>query len=620
MPTDSRPSNDPPADPQAKPSAQPMGASAASGPSALLVAFGRGRRWTDIRVPSIAAVTVALSGAAQQWPKPVRLGGPITSLVLASLLDSPRGDLAAAGLTAWVETDRRDDRRDGWTTDRVGLDGRWVLFDQATEKVVSGSSGDGTPGPNHPVWQELSVGSRPADLDVQAWQRVDRTTWVLHDGDGDVFAELVIDEQRRMGTHEASVEARLVAPSSHPIFDALIEPLDACFGVASPAVPTVGRTVTEVQDAQWEHVGGRTVPGTETADQPSAKIGLESPDVSPKEESETPLGWTPVALEVDRAGSRVAQKAKDATTLDDLSWVIRAAVDVDTAARTGRPATTAYLRSLAGLVGVAPAMRALYAEASVFLDVMLPDLVAAEAALVRSADDAWALRRLHRVIGSGRDSAGAVSSRELGSDTNKESGLSPQASDWAGLLAPLVPGSQALAHQAANLRSMVLAMLEQSEPAGSAAWAVLTHGLANSLEAWITAQRNQRKLPDPRRSVTLRASVSAYRLASEAGPVPDSSHAQRTRTLVFALDRDLRWVRRRVALLSLVDAAAFLPAPLPVPLSGASPSASPVPLLGPADWMRVGVYVNDVRTAVPVRLASTTRRAKRLQREMNRAR
>ena len=538
--------------------------------------FGRGRRWVNVRVPSLAAVTVLLADVARTSPVPVRLGGPITSLVLASLLDSPRGDLAACGITAWVETDRRDDRRDGWTTDRVGLQGRWVLFDQVLGIVASGSSADGIPPAGHPVWRDLSAQFRPPDINVQAWQRVDRTTWVLHDGDGDMFAELVIDEQRRMGTHEASVEARLVSPSHHRIFDALIEPLNACFGVAGSNARLTGRTVMQAQDAEWKRTLGFSDAPPESDGSPLVTGEPESADV----------------------GQQRAHQAEEGSKLDDLSWVIRAAVDVDTAARTRREPNGEYLRSVAGLVGAAPAMRTLYAEAGQCLDAMLADLVSAESVLVRAGDEAWAVRRLAKAVGSQ-----AASDRSESVQRVRE-GDGADRRGWNHVVSPADEGSDALAGRASTLRSMVLAMLEQPEPAGPAAWAILTTGLTSSVEAWITAHRNQRKPLDISRTAALRVAISAYRLAGEATLGSDRSHHARMHALVVGLDQDLRWVRRRTAVLTVIDRATAAPA-LP---------------LAPAEWMRVGVYANELRTAVPRRLARARRRARRLQRELSRVR
>jgi hypothetical protein len=533
--------------------------------SASQPGFGRARRWVDVRVPSLAAVTVLLAEVARRSPSPIRLGGPITSLVLASLLDSPRGDLAACGITAWVETDRRDDRRDGWTTDRVGLQGRWVLFDQVLGIVASGSSADGIPPAGHPVWRELTAQFRPPDIDVQAWQRVDRTTWVLHDGDGDMFAELVIDEQRRMGTHEASVEARLVSPSHHRIFDALIEPLNACFGVIESSSRATGRTVMQAQDAEWERT-----------------IGVSD---APRESDGSPLVGSPLVVgepESADVGQQHPIQPEGGSKLDDLSWVIRAAVDVDAASRSRREPNGKYLRSVAGLVGAAPAMRALYAEAGQYLDAMLPDLISAESALVRAGDEAWAVGRLARVVGPA----------------------------WDHMASPAEVGSDALAARASTLRSMVLAMLEQPDPAGQAARAILTTGLTSSVEAWITAHRNQRKPLDISRTAALRVSISAYRLAGEANSGSEPSHLAGTQagiharmhTLVVGLDQDLRWVRRRTAALNLIDRATATPA---LPLT-------------PIQWMRVGVYANELRATLAQRLARARRRAQRLQRELSR--
>jgi hypothetical protein len=173
---------------------------------------GRIRRWPEAKISSLTSVSTLFNEFAEQSGT-VRVGGPITSLVLSSVLDTSKRDLQRAGVVASIETDRRDDRRDGWTIDRVSLAGRWMVCNNHLHTYVCGSTAGGPPAQDHEVWAAALQDRRPEDLDVQIWQRTDRTTWVLHDGDGQVLAEFVIDEQRRMGTHESTVDVRLMYPA-----------------------------------------------------------------------------------------------------------------------------------------------------------------------------------------------------------------------------------------------------------------------------------------------------------------------------------------------------------------------------------------------------------------------
>ena len=541
------PASRPPSQPTKRSAPAPQQAAAAQS-----VVFDA-RRWTDVRVPSIAAITVVLSEVATASPTLIRVGGPITSLILASIVDTPTGHLAASGVAAWVETDRRDDRSDGWTTDRVGLEGRWVIVNAPQGVLVSGSSVDGLPDTNHAAWVQAAT-ERPPGIDVQAWQRIDRTSWVLHDGDGEVFAELAIDEQRRMGTHEATVEARLISPVGHRVFEALIGPLHVALGAPVQPAAVASRRVADVQDSQWLRHQEDAQEKPKRAD-----------DIS-----EASLGASPSPVVTTSDLSIDASEP----THDDLSWVIRAAIDVDTYARQSRQPSKQGLRFLSGLIGVAPAMWALYPDAASSLSPMLPELIGAESMLVRLADESWALS-------------------QIASATNEGS------LQWDQVVAPYTDGTDALRGQAIALRSVVLAMLDQTEPTASTAFAIQSNSLGEAIAAWLTAHRSARKPLDTKRTRQLRATIDAYRFSADAVHRTEVAVANDLLDSVAQLDRDLRWVRRRVALLDLIDRGASSSEPL---------------LLPPAHWMRLGVLADTTRLVIPERLDRARRRAKRLHR------
>jgi hypothetical protein len=491
-------------------------------PEPCVGSSGRIRRWPETKISSITSVSTLFNEFAERQGT-VRVGGPITSLVLSSVLDTSKRDLQRAGVVASIETDRRDDRRDGWTIDRVSLAGRWMVCNNRLHTFVCGSTAGGPPAQDHEVWAAALRGRRPEELDVQVWQRTDRTTWVLHDGDGQVLAEFVIDEQRRMGTHESTVDVRLM-------HSAEVNPL--CEEVAVLLDEFLKQTSSAPVEAP-----------------PVAKVVLPAPV--------TPL-----------------RRANDLTA---PLWAIRAAVDVETMTRRyqpehiseNSPSTNIELRelpALAALIGSLAELRVRHPIAAAQLESFCDDLVAAERCLIRCADEAWAARRL----------------------TN-----SPGAKlEWTSLMSDSSVGLRLLQPHSASIRSLVLTMLERtdSELVGS----VNADHLAGSIAAWSQHSRSVERAGDNRRAASVRAAISAYRFSVESSNVATDGVAL-TMQRANQLDVDLRWLRRRAAMVELVQRgtdAFTLPA---------------------KSWMQLGVAMSDVERRIDNRLALTRKHAQRVR-------
>jgi hypothetical protein len=137
--------------------------------------------------------------------------GPMVGSVVASVVDTRSGALHATNREAWIETDRLDDRHDGWTTDRTGPDGRWVVVDSMAGLLFS-DVGQRSGRNVQTLPPEQVTGIATPELDVVSWAKVDRTTWVLHDGDGAVLVEVQADSSRTMGTQESSHRLLVIGP------------------------------------------------------------------------------------------------------------------------------------------------------------------------------------------------------------------------------------------------------------------------------------------------------------------------------------------------------------------------------------------------------------------------
>jgi hypothetical protein len=516
---------------------QPSSSSHSLSPSAfaaspdLVGSSGQVRRWPGARIPSIAAVSALFNDFARtdHTSQAIRVGGPITSLVLSSVLDTSKRDLQAVGVIVWIETDRRDDRRDGWTIDRVSLAGRWLVLNDNMRTYVCGSTAGGPPDPSHEVWKSALNGRTPEELDVQVWQRTDRTAWVLHDGDGQVLAEFVIDEQRRMGTHESTVDVRLLSSKDvHPLFDDLSSVLDEFLSRRAATPPSASNATSQQR----------------------RRSGVEK--------LVAPAGFVP---------------SRRATDLTAPLWVIRAAVDVETMTRRHVDNQTMVgngfreLSSLAALIGSLPELRARHHPAAQQLESFCDELVEAERALVRCTDDGWAMRKL-----------------------TKELFVGDTCDQWLSLLSDSAVALGLLRPHAPAIRGLVLTMLERtdSELVGTAN----SEFLSGAVAAWVNHGRSSHRASDSRRAGNLRAAISAYRFSVESSSVASDTTAS-IMSQARQLDSNLTWLRRRSALIDLV--------------SQATDSVK----LPAADWMRLGITMNDVERRIEQRLVTTRKQAQR---------
>jgi hypothetical protein len=147
------------------------------------------------------------------------IDGPVTRSVLASYMDTVDLSLLNRGARIRMETDQHDDRHGGWVNDRTGAAGRWVvqLVSPASVSVggarhcatldeLLGPYQGGAPLPSEPLWEKVCGESTPEQLHVVSLCRIERRRWVAHDGDGLVFAEVVVDNIRSLGTQEATHE------------------------------------------------------------------------------------------------------------------------------------------------------------------------------------------------------------------------------------------------------------------------------------------------------------------------------------------------------------------------------------------------------------------------------
>ncbi len=474
------------------------------------------------------------------------------------MLDTSRRDLHSAGVVAWIETDRRDDRRDGWTIDRVSLAGRWLVVNNNTCTYVAGSTAGGPPDPGHAVWATALAGRAPEELDVQVWQRTDRTTWVLHDGDGQVLAEFVIDEQRRMGTHESTVDVRLMSATiPHPLFESLGVELDQFLS-----------TQTRV-----EKRGRESVPPTSTA--PRSSTSSASSASSGPFPSDRTLATTPL---------------RRATDLTAPLWAIRAAVDVETMIRRYQPEIQIDSRgdgvnhlsnndfrelpSLAALIGALPELRLRHQTAAEQLESFCEALVSAERSLIRCTDEAWAMRKLRNT------------------QPQPPQQQHQQHQQWNGLLTDPAVGLRILQPHAPAIRNLVLTMLERTDT--ELLGAVNAEHLSVALTAWTQHPKSAHRAVDTRRASAVRTAVSAYRVSVESGNPNTESNSSVLRQ-VRQLDRGFRWVRRRATLVDLVQKGS---------LSMDLPAAT---------WMQLGVTVNTVERGIDDRLAATRKQAQRVR-------
>jgi hypothetical protein len=503
---------------------------------------GRAKRWPGQRISSVAAITRLLTDTVSGLG--LRVNGPLTSVVLCSQVDGPDEQLALRQVHAWVETDRRDDRRDGWTEDRVGLAGRWVVVNDAVGSYAYGLPGGGPIDSQHMVWRSALAGRNPTELDVRAWQRVDRTSWVLHDGDGMVMGEFVVDEQRQMGTQESSVDVRLMTGSHEQVFVAVADAVEVFCGRPAAAVVDL------------------------TTDHPDSAVDFHA---------------------VVESAEPVAARALNEIAGPAALWVIRAAIDVETLARSNADPTDRAIKSLGLLIGSGPFLVAAHYEAAEQLQPMLADAIAAHRYLSKRAYQQWAEKKVlsHAAAKTGRHSASdAWPLDELVIDDHES-----EAVGHRGVLSSHV----------AELRGLVLLLLE--EDPSSLGSLVLVEVLRDALGGWLGGPRSLPKVIDSRRVVAVRCAIAAVLAASEAEQAAVASKALRQR--LSQLDTDLRWIGRRVALVETISRTAAA--------SGLTPGS----MLTPEVWMDLGVLSRKTQRRMTKRLARARRQATRLFRDLS---
>ncbi len=141
------------------------------------------------------------------------IDGPIVRSVLSSTLDTSDGVVVQSGGRVRMETDQHHAFTGGWAVTRNGKAGRWVVLQPevreglaSTMAELLGPVSGGPPSVNEPIWQAVCGGRIPSELHVLSLGRIERKVWVAHDGDGEVFAEVVFDKARSLGTHEVVSE------------------------------------------------------------------------------------------------------------------------------------------------------------------------------------------------------------------------------------------------------------------------------------------------------------------------------------------------------------------------------------------------------------------------------
>jgi hypothetical protein len=191
--------------------------------------------WSPVQIRSVASVTALLREIiSQETPAPSRprLDGPLVTTLVATSLETADVLLASAGIRIRVESDRdavgsaaktvtqqsrrrrskgkavNDQVDTGWTAQRQSAEGRWVGYGSGF--FALGLLTGGRPNIGDPSWAPLLGDVGLDELEVSSWERVERTTWVIHDGDGLVFIEVVLDEERHLGTQVERTELRLM--------------------------------------------------------------------------------------------------------------------------------------------------------------------------------------------------------------------------------------------------------------------------------------------------------------------------------------------------------------------------------------------------------------------------
>jgi hypothetical protein len=210
--------------------------------------------WSDLPSLSAASMMEHLAHLGVDSPDELHVEGPIVGSVVASVVNTRSGVLAASGREAWIETDRVDDRHDGWTSDRTGPDGRWVVVDTRAGRLFS-AVGQRVGRNSQALPPESVTGVPVAELDVVSWAKVDRTTWVVHDGDGMVLVEVQADSSRTMGTQESSNRLLAIGPidsadENLTVFSSLARALTEWLGKPDAQSDRVVEVETEVLEIE----------------------------------------------------------------------------------------------------------------------------------------------------------------------------------------------------------------------------------------------------------------------------------------------------------------------------------------------------------------------------------
>jgi hypothetical protein len=411
------------------------------------------------------------------------------------------------------------------------------------------------------VWRSALAGRSPSELDVRAWQRVDRTSWVLHDGDGLVLAEFVVDEQRQMGTQESSVDVRLMTAESHRVFAVVSDAIELFAGRAPERVVDVTTDALLVEGERPRPES--TWPAASSAARVAANSSADSGAAS---------------------GASTGSAVAGATAL----WVIRAALDVESLARSHVDPVDRDVKALSTLIGAGPFLIASHPEAAQQMQPMLADAISIQRHLAKRAYQQWAERKILSSVAAktGRRSVHDVSplSELVGED--HESDATGQEVSLSG--------------HVVELRGLVLLLLEEDPT--SAGSAVLLEVLRDALGGWLSGPRSLPKAIDSRRVVAVRCAGAALLAALEAEKPDGVSKGFRQR--VITLDDDLRWIARRVALVETITRTA------------AGSGLTPGSMLTPDVWMDLGVLSGRTQRRMVKRLVKARRRATRLFREL----
>ena len=130
----------------------------------------------------------------------LHVDGPIHTSVEVVMLNLGDDIGSQHQISARIESDTEDATRHGWVYDRIGKTGTFVVRRTLSRRGVwsvigqAAAADSGEPvEDSHAIWADVLGGRDPSSFSAHASVRVERTSWVVHDGDGTVELELVHD-------------------------------------------------------------------------------------------------------------------------------------------------------------------------------------------------------------------------------------------------------------------------------------------------------------------------------------------------------------------------------------------------------------------------------------------